>query len=126
MDARLQRIHGQRPVFLRGDDVPVLTRALVGFSLNRVRARSDFVSSVPVVILEGPGLQLLVRKEDWDKITPWLKDPSFYPNPSSSTSSNYNAKQYTDGPEEAVEPELYQRIFDQLSLIFTEFFPTAK
>jgi hypothetical protein len=124
MDARLQLIHGQRPYLLRREDLSVLARAIVGISIGRVRAHTDFRASIPVVLLEGYGLRLLVRKEDWDKILPLLKEPLLYPDPKTTGYRRY-AYSHTrrDAPEETRDAPLYTRILNALSQIFTESFP---
>jgi len=124
MDARLQQIHGQRPFFLRQDDLPVVARALVGVSIGRVRARTDFRTSIPVVLLEGFGVSVVIRQEDWVKILPWLKEPSFYPEPMTRGARRFAfTSTRRDAPEELRDPLLYNTILARLRVIFPESFP---
>ena len=79
MDARLSRIDGRRLSFLRRTDLPELARAIVGFERHQVQCAPDFVRETRIVRLRGPGVDVIVRGEDWDKIVPYLRDGTFNP-----------------------------------------------
>lgn len=126
MDARLLTIRGHRPVFLRRIDLPALAGAIVDYFNHRVRAYRVYQAQIGGVLLQGPGVDILVRQEDWAKITPHLVNGTFAPpNNSVVNSPSRQARRTADMPAQQADADLYDRILATLQTIFTDEFPTS-
>lgn len=125
MDARLSRYLDRRLTRLRRPDLPDVAWAIVGHVEGLCRAQSLMVSNTSVVRIWGQGVDVVVRKEDWDKVVPYLRDGTFnpllFPVPTSVP---------LDPSQELVAPDarrqaFYQRVLGVLQTLFTEDFPTS-
>jgi hypothetical protein len=126
VDARLKRIRGHRPKFLRRSDLPTLARVLVAYHAHQARVHRDFVAGVAVIHLESGTLSVLIRGEDWSKILPLIKDRAFHTSANYPDPAIYIARaNRKDGPEERVDPSQYQRILSHLEVLFPEDFPSS-
>lgn len=103
-------------------DLPALAGAIVDYYRGRVRASRVYQAQIEAVYLEGPGVDILVRQEDWLKIIPHLVDGTFAPQ-NSAVIKPRNTTDDTPAPQ--ANPEFYGRVLLTLQTIFTDDFPTS-
>lgn len=101
--------------------------AIVGHARNQCRASRDYVGNQGVVHIEGRGVNVVIRAEDWAKIEPYLRDGSF------NLQEVPVPKVYDINPNvrldiatlEANDSVFYQRVLGVLEKLFPEEFPTS-
>jgi hypothetical protein len=78
--------------------------------------------------LWGPDYNLVILKEDWDKIEPLVQNETFNP----ILTETGQPAVYSDPPTHFAEPlvfsndkEFYEYILGRLELIFTDKYPTS-
>jgi len=125
MDQRLFRIGGSRPQRLTKQDLPTLARAMVAVIRKQAQLHRYAVRDVHCIQFSGPGIDLLVRSEDWVKVLPFLKDGTFDPLilPVSQDRVSSRTVPYDASVADLVDPELYHRILRFLDPLFTRQFP---
>ena len=102
MDQRLTLVAGSRLQRLTPNETPLLAQAMVLFIRGSVRVAKGVVSNTPYIRFYGDSTNIVVRADDWSKVSPYIKDQSFDP---------------LVVPV-ANDDELYQRILTVLNLLF--------
>lgn len=126
MDQRLFYVGGRRPERLTRNETPDLARAMVAFMRRKASIDRPVVLGLGCVRIYGPGINVLVRADDWIKIVPYLKDGSFdwtvlpvirpvVLNPPVIEGTNLDVG----------DQQLYERILTVLNQLFTVEFPTS-
>jgi hypothetical protein len=129
VDNRLYHVNGARPHRLTRNEVPALTRALMGIIRRQAFIDRHVVSDVPCIRIHnnGKGINILVRSDDWAKLLPYLKDGTLdlellpVEQPCVLNPNTY----YDPMAGDVWDPELYARISTLLNTLFTIEFPTS-
>ena len=128
VEARLGKIGGQRLARLYVKDLPRLARGIVAVIRNRAHARAHVARNVPFVRIKSDEHDILVMKEDWEKILPYIQDGTFNPmvvprNPQVGYLDFRIA--YGEPVLDHADRRLFEAILGTLQLLFTERFPTS-
>lgn len=120
MDNRLSSIGTARPGRVRKQDIPDLASALVGYWKGKGVLDAGSSKNVAYVRLHGANFDVLVTREDWVKVLPYLRDgtlgPWLFPSPSVGVMDP--TKSVTG--QDFGDPYLYLRTFTTLSQIFAD------
>jgi hypothetical protein len=84
VDERLQRAYGLRLESLTGGDLPGIATAIVATLRGRAVAMRTLLARQDAVRIVGPGVNVSVRGDDWDKVLPSIRD-GVLDGPSAST-----------------------------------------
>jgi len=122
MDQRLFRIAGHRPQRLLKRDVPTLARAMVAVIRKQANVDKFVINDVYAIRFYGPGVDILVRSEDWRLVLPYLTDGTFDPLivPVSQRTVLHRNDYYDISVVDRNDPELYERIIRILDPLFPE------
>jgi hypothetical protein len=118
----------QRLERIRRDDLPILTRTLIAVIRQRGKARSFTLKGKSLVELTSEEASIVIMREDWLLIEPFLIDGSFEPlvNPSNPRVGYGNQLvAYGESVIDRADVFLYERIIGLLGQIFTEAYPTS-
>lgn len=127
MDQRLFSIAGLRPQKLTREDLPALATAMVGAVRHRITIDSHVINDVPCIRFFGPGVNVLVRGDDWIKVVPYLKDNSFDVTiiPVAQQVVLDSTTRFDPAVITVADAALYNRILTVLRTLFTATFPTS-
>lgn len=125
VDERLSHFNGNRPERLTRRELPGLAQAIVACARKRASVERLMAREVPCIWLHGDGINVLVRGEDWSRLIPYLLDGTFdvafYP-----VLETFVALPNTHYDPSVVglrDEELYSRVLNVLSQLFTVEFP---
>jgi hypothetical protein len=122
MDARLWSIFTMRPETLKRPDLPTLARLIVGYNRRLgVALHAGFIKNVSYVLFQAPGVQALIRGDDWQKIVPYLLDDELSPPPEPLKPWTNVAIANVD----VYDTVYYLKVLGVLQGLFTEDFPTS-
>jgi len=127
MDTSLGKtFSGRRLHPIRVPDLEELAHALVAAHRHRATVAADPTRPGWVQIV-GQGFDVSVNKEDWAKIFPFLADGSWDCGivPLSKGGFSNPGARAEGGVLTLTEGEFFNRVLDDLKLIFTETFPTS-
>lgn len=132
MDERLYTV-GQysveRPQRLRQDDLPTVTRLLIAVIRGRGKARNFRVKAKDFVELISDEGAMVILRDDWVLIEPYLIDGTFDPlqTPAGATNVAYLNPRvaYGESVLDRADYLLYLRILGVLSPLFPEAFPKS-
>lgn len=119
----------RRPGVLRRDDIPRLTLALIAVVRKRGRAKSIRIMGVEHVRITTPEGDIAVLRTDWDRIEPLIVDGVFDSQQVPVRQAGVYLHPFVVFDEPVLnwaDRPLYYRILGQLSLIFTEPYPTSE
>ena len=128
MDSRLTSFQGQRLSHLHRSDCPQLALAIVGATRKLgVLAERRVYDTTPVVYLHGRGFNIVVRGDDWDLITPYLRDGSFNTEiiPSERPQYLQPGVMLTPATLDSADQDFYSRVLGVLQRLFPEDYPTS-
>jgi hypothetical protein len=75
VDQRLSYVAGQRLERLTRNETPAVARAMTAYFRHQAQVTTGVLNGVPYVHIFNPGiLSVSVRRDDWKKIVPYLKD----------------------------------------------------
>lgn len=131
MDERIYTVGqfvSQRLERIRRDDLPILARTLIAVIRQRGKVRPFTIKGKSLVELTSDEASLVIMREDWVLIEPFLIDGSFEPlqnpsNPRVGYSSQLIA--YGESIIDRADVFLYERIIGLLGQVFTESYPTS-
>ena len=128
MEPRLAPLKGQRLKHLRQTDLPSLALVIVGHARQLVVAKWGLHGTVPVMCLQGRGLSVQVRYDDWAKIVPYLKDGTFNPLLTAFERVPYLQPEFvfTLATLDLVDRDFYTRVLGVLRVLFPEAYPTSE
>jgi hypothetical protein len=126
VDQRLFFVNGRRPERLTRNETPDLARAMVAFLRGKAKIDRTVVCNVACVRIYGPGINSLVRGDDWINLVPYLKDNSFDWTILPVLHPVVLNPPVIEGTDLDVgDQQLYERILTVLNQLFTVEFPTA-
>jgi hypothetical protein len=127
VDERLRSRRGLRLERLTAEDLPELARAIVGVVRKTVTISTGQEKDRAFVRLTGPGVNAIVRGEDWQQILPYFLDGTLDPI-RVPVSPVYSLDPFFQN-EVALVPirdqDLYRRTLAVLSGLFTTSFPRS-
>lgn len=128
VDSRLFLLDGQRPSRLRKTDVPNLAKGLIAVLRKRASIGTGYRQGVGYVRIWDPGFSMIVLKEDWERIFPFIRDGSFDPllTPVNPPVAYLNPKiSFKDSVLELADQPLFQHMLALLEPLFPAEWPTS-
>lgn len=128
MESRWKTLKGLRLAPLTNNELPDLARAIVGHIRKKVDVKNGVYLDQTFVCFTGPGVQVLVRGEDWNLILPYLKDGSFNPLviPDPQIVTVDRTVRYEPSVIPYQDRPLYIRVLNVLTSLFPLIFPVSK
>ena len=105
-----------------------MAKAVVAVVRQQAVARARRYKHVGYVWLKGVDTDVVVLKEDWELIFPFIQDGTFNPllTPTQSHVGFLHPVTHYDGPTVDIRDEgFYRRVLNTLQGLFTEEFPTS-
>lgn len=128
MDQRLSYLAGTHRLHrLTRNEVPDLAKAIVAFMRGQASCGQGIFRDTPFVWIRGEAdVDVIVRQDDWVKITPYLKDGSFDTTlvPVSREVVQKPLKRFDGSITQQGDRILYERILAVLNGLFTVEFPS--
>lgn len=127
MDTRLYSILDRRPKRLRRQDLPPVAKAIVSFIRKQSHASVGVSQNLAYVWLRGNDPGVVVLKEDWEKILPYIEDGTFSPTqlPVPRICPLDPRVTYDDATLDWQDAYLYKRVLVVLQGLFPEEYPTS-
>jgi hypothetical protein len=117
VDANLFLFKGRQVTYLKADDLPVAADAIVRAIRKQAHVVIDRSHNVTVIRLEGFGVDVSIRGEDWVKILPYLEDGSL--DPIEYPTRNVGLQTIVEASAlDSAYTDLYRRTLGILKLIF--------
>ncbi len=128
MDARLFLLGGRMLRRLRQQDLPEVSRAIVGAIRHRYTLTSAIIQDVAVIRIVSPKQEVTILKDDWAKIMPYIQDETLTPvlNPTNPQVGYLDPQVSYDEPlfDQADRP-LYLYILGLLQRLFPDSIPVS-
>jgi len=128
VETRLSKIGGQRLARLHTKDLPELARGIIAVIRKRGHIRAHVSRNVPFVRIRSSELDILVMKQDWVQILPFIQDgtinPRAYPRAAHVGYLEFRVA-YGEAVQDHADKHLYEVILGLLQQLFTDAFPTS-
>jgi hypothetical protein len=127
VDTRLYSILQRRPKRLRQQDLPPVAKAIVAVIRKKSRASVGVHQNLSYVWLRGDDPGVVVLKEDWEKILPYIEDGTFDPTqtPVPRVVPLDPNVMYDEATIDLQDSYLYSRVLVVLRQLFPEKYPTS-
>jgi hypothetical protein len=115
---------------LRTQDLPVVAKAICGYSRKLVNVEQCIKRQVPFVRLFASNLEVCVLYSDWKKILPYIASGWVTPGvvaPQWPPDRQHNAQAFSLGLAdlETWDKAFYTKVLSILQILFTESYPTS-
>jgi hypothetical protein len=128
VDTRLFEILRRRPRRLRQRDLSEVAKAIVAVVRKQARAQTGTYKNLSYIWLTGLDTDVMVLKEDWELIFPFIEDGSLNPvlAPAQPQTGFLHPTTHYDGSVVDInDTQFYHRVLNILKGLFTEEFPTS-
>jgi hypothetical protein len=127
VDGTLLLVAGRRPTFLRRSDLPEAARAIVAYQRGRARVQGGQGRGIGYVHFMGPDVDVVIRREDWLKILPFIQAGTFEPQlvPVGTPTVRDPAVHFASGTLDLRDRVLYARVLGVLQGLFSDDYPSV-